>query len=65
MNYNYIIKNQKIYEFEGQEITYDCYGHSIEFLILIERVEKTLRVFTPQANRKIKWLKENHSELLI
>jgi hypothetical protein len=65
MNYKYVIKNQKIYEFEGQEITYDCYGHSIQFLILIENVEKTLRVFTPQAKRKIKWLKENHPELLI
>lgn len=62
MNYNYAIKNQKIYEFEGKEITYDSFGHTIKFLV--ENAEMS-DGFTPQGKRKTKWLKENHPELFL
>lgn len=62
MNYNYIIKDEKIYEYKGKEITYDGYGHSISFLI--KNINKSLAL-TAQGKRKLKWLKENHPEFFI
>lgn len=62
MNYNYVIKDEKIYEYEGKEITYDQFGHSIKFLV--ENIKKNY-FFSDIFRRKIKWLKDNHSELLI
>ena len=62
MNYNYVIKDEKIYEYEGKEISYDSFGHTIKFLI--ENIEKS-EGFSPQGRRKIKWLKDNHPEFFI
>jgi hypothetical protein len=62
MNYNYIIKDEKIYEFEGQQISYDGFGHTIKFLV--ENVEKNAG-FSDLGKRKLKWLKKNHPEFFI
>ena len=62
MNYNYAIKNQKIYEFEGKEITYDYFCNYIKFLV---ENTKSSNIFSGTFRRKIDWLKENHPELFL
>ena len=62
MNYNYMIKNDKIYEFEGGEIAYDKFGHSIKFIV--ENIEKS-EAFSILGKRKSIWLLKNHPEFFI
>ena len=62
MNYNYIIKDDKIYEFEGGEIAYDKFGHSIKFIV--ENIEKN-EAFSTLGKRKSIWLLKNHPKFFI
>ena len=62
MNYSYIIKNKKIYELEGEKISYDKFGHLISMLIKNRNIKDMM---SHSFKRKINWLEKNHPELLI
>lgn len=63
MNYYYMIKDEKIYEFETKkETTYDKFGHTIKFIV--ENIEKK-SAFSPAGKRKSEWLLNNHPEFFI
>ena len=62
MNYNYMIKDYNIYEFEGGEIAYDKFGHSIKFIV--KNIEKS-EAFLTLGKRKSIWLLKNHPEFFI
>ena len=62
VNYNYVIEDDKIYEFEAGEIAYDKFGHSIKFIA--ENIKKS-EAFSILGKRKIAWLLKNHPELLL
>ena len=59
MNYSYIIKNKKIYELEGEKISYDKFGHEISFLIKNQHMKNQM---SSAFKRKLEWLQRKHSE---
>jgi hypothetical protein len=63
MIYNYIIIDNKVVELEGpRKVRFDRPGTGIDVIIQNKnRAESFPDIF----KRKLKWLKENHPELLI
>jgi hypothetical protein len=63
MKYSYVIVNNKVIELEGpKKIRFDRPGTGIDVIIQNKnRAESFPDIF----KRKLKWLKENHPELLI
>jgi len=63
MKYSYVIVNNKVIELEGpKKIRFDRPGTRIDVIIQNKnRAESFPDIF----KRKLKWLKENHPELLI
>ena len=63
MIYNYIIADNKIFELEGpRKIRSDKPGTHIDVIL---KNKNRAESFPDTFKRKLKWLKENHPELLI
>jgi hypothetical protein len=63
MIYNYIIIDNVVVELEGpKKIRFDKPGIGIDVII---RNKNKAESFPDSFKRKLKWLKENHPELLI
>jgi hypothetical protein len=63
MNYNYVIIDNVVIEFEGPEkIRFDRPGTGIDVIVKNKNRAET---FPDSFKRKLKWLKENHPELLL
>jgi hypothetical protein len=63
MNYDYIITDNKVFELEGYgRIRYDRCGTNIDVIIQNKHRPES---FPDHFKRKLKFLKENHPELLI
>jgi hypothetical protein len=63
MIYNYIIVNNKIVELEGpRKIRFDRPGTNIDVMVKNKNCAES---FPDIFKRKLKWLNENHPELLL
>ena len=63
MIYNYIISDNKVFELEGHgKIRFDKPGTNIDVIIQNKNRPES---FPDMFRRKLKWLKENHPELLL
>jgi hypothetical protein len=63
MIYNYIIIDNVVVELEGpKKIRFDKPGTGIDVII---RNKNRAESFPDSFKRKLKWLKENHPELII
>jgi hypothetical protein len=63
MNYNYVIIDNKVIELEGpRKIRYDYPGTGIDVIV---KNKNRAESFPDMFKRKLKWLKENHPELLL
>lgn len=63
MIYNYIIVNNKVIELEGPEkIRFDRPGTNVD--VIVKNKHKA-QSFSDMFKRKLKWLNENHPELIL
>jgi len=66
MIYNYIIIDNKVIELEGEgKVRFDRPGTHIDVFQKFKNKIESFESFPDGFKRKMKWLKENHPELLI
>ena len=66
MIYNYIIIDNKVIELEGEgKVRFDRPGTHIDVFHKFKNKTESFESFPDMFKRKMKWLKENHPELLI